>query len=163
MSTTLPRLVRNKEIMLRALEGQSPEAIAELYDLEPQTIKNILNSPLVQQEMLRLQGELARDIVGKVKARSHEALETVTDTMRGEIHSKLRLDAARDLLDRNPDLQPKRDEGLSAIGAGMGEWLVRELAKKRNEREAANDGATDITPEGASPGPLQPPTDPSEG
>ena len=163
MSATLPRLVRNKEIMLRALEGQSPEAIAELYELEPQTIKNILNSPLVQQEMLRLQGEMGKDIVAKVKARSHEALETVTDVMRGEVHSKLRFEAAKDLLDRNPDLQPKKDEGLSAIGAGMGEWLVRELAKKRNEREAANDGATDITPEGTSPSALQPPTDPSEG
>ena len=161
MSATLPRAVRNKEILLRSLEGQTPEAIAELYDLEPQTIKNIQNSPLVQQEMLRLQGEMGKDIVAKVKARSHEALETVTDTMRGEVSSELRFKAAKDLLDRNPDLQPEKDEALGAIGAGMGEWLVRELAKRRNEKDANE--STDITPEGANQSSLQPPTDPSEG
>jgi hypothetical protein len=78
---------------------------------------------------------MAKDITAKVKARSHEALETVTDTMRGEVSSELRFKAAKDLLDRNPDLQPKRDEGLGAIGAGMAEYIIRELARKRKEDE----------------------------
>lgn len=131
---SLPRPVRNKDIMLRALAGHSPEAIAELYDLEPGTIRGILNSDLVKAEMQRLQGEMAKEIQAKVIARSHEALETVTDVMRGDVGSELRFKAATKILDFNPELQPKRGEdALGAIGAGMGEYIIRELAKRKRE------------------------------
>lgn len=139
VSTPLPRVVRNRDIMLRALEGQSSEAIAQLYDLTPETISRILESPLVQDELQRLQGELNKDLVSKVKARSHEALETVTDVMRGEVGSELRFKAAKDILDRNPELQPKQQDLAGAIGAGMGEFIVREFARMRSERREGKD------------------------
>lgn len=135
MIATLPRIVRNKEIMLRFLEGQSLETIAEITDLEPQTVRNILNSDTIKPELLRLQGELGKDIVQKVKARSHAALETVTDVMNGELFSELRFKAASKLLDLNPDLKPKQDEVAGAIGAGLGEYIIRELAKRKKESE----------------------------
>lgn len=139
-TTLLPRVVRNRDIMLRTLEGQTPETIADLYELELQTIKNILASPLVKDELVRLKGEMAKDIVEKVKERSHKALEVVSDTMDGELNSELRFKAAKDMLDRNPDLQPKKDSGLGELGQGIGEAIIRELARKRAEREPRDVG-----------------------
>lgn len=130
----VPRQVRNKDIMLRKLEGRSNEAIAELYDLDPTTIKNILSSPLVAEEMLHLQGQRALDIVTQLKARSSEALETVTDTMRGDINSELRFKASSKILDLNPDLHPK-DSGMKDFGEGLGESIIRELARRKREGE----------------------------
>lgn len=140
MIAALPRIVRNKEIMLRSLEGQSLEAIAEVTNLEPQAIRNILNSDAIKPELLRLQGELGKDIVQKVKARSHAALETVTDVMNGELFSELRFKAASKLLDLNPDLKPKQDDVAGAIGAGLGEYIIRELAKRKRESEEERNG-----------------------
>ena len=174
----VPRAVRNKDIMLRALEGYTPAAIAELYGFEtPQTVKNILSSPLVVDEMLRLQGERAKDIVQQVKARGSEALETVVDTMRGELNSELRFKSASKVLDLNPDLQPKRGEdALGAIGGGMGEYIIRELAKRKRDSEVIDATGNRVESEGetaalvplaqlgddsgSGPGAEQPPSNP---
>ena len=135
VASAMPRLVRNKEIMLRALDGQSAGVIAEATGLAEGTIRGILNSDLVKAEMQRLQGEMGKDLVQKVKARSHFALETVTDVMNGELVSELRFKAASKVLDLNPELKPQKDDVAGALGAGLGEYLIRELAKRGRERE----------------------------
>lgn len=138
MALPLPRPYRNKEIMLRALEGASVEVIADAVDLSVETVRGILNSQLVKDEIARLQNLRAQEINQTIKQKSFEALETVTDTMRGELSSELRFKAAKDILDRNLDLKPK-DSALRDLGEGVGESILRMLARKRAEQEEANE------------------------
>lgn len=135
-----PLNFRNKEIIMRALEGQTAEMIAGVFDLEVSTVQGILNSPLVKQEMERLQAVLHQDTMEKIKQRSGEALEVVTDVMRGEVGSELRFKAARDILDRNLELKPKTD-GAKEFGEGLGESIIRALARKKAEGEDARTGS----------------------
>lgn len=152
MAIPQPRNSRNREILLRTLEGQTPEEIALVYDLEPSTIKGILNSPMVQTHMARLQEELGKEILTKVRFRSHEALDTITDSMRGDINSELRFKAAKEILDRNPELKAEKDGGLKELGAGMGEAIIRALQQQRNQQKEPLDVGTGTESRGSGEG-----------
>lgn len=127
--------VRNRDIMLRWLEGQTPEEIAAEKRLTPATISNIIRRPEVIAEIQRL-SELSNDryLQERVDILVIEALDKVRDTMRGVSTSELQFKAAKDLLDRSPILKAKTTGDLGELGAGIGEAIVNGLAKIESER-----------------------------
>jgi transposase len=129
--TELPSKIvpRNRLIMMRYLEGQQIEAIAEIYGLQVSTVRQILNSPLVKQEMTKI----AETVGTRIANLSDEAIDLVRDTMRGQNNSELRFKAANSLLDRNPELKPKSD--VQSMAEGLGEGLIRALGKQIRESE----------------------------
>jgi hypothetical protein len=122
---------RNRLILLRYLEGQSAEVIAAHFGLQPGTISGIINSPLVRQEM----EQISQNATGRIQNLTDEALDLVRDTMRGDSGSELRFKAANSLLDRNPELNPKRDSGIGELAAGLGEGIIRAIGKQLREME----------------------------
>lgn len=125
-----PRQSRNRLIMCRWMEGQSVEQIALAVGLEAQTVRGILHSPLVKQEMAKM----SQGVVERVETLADEAIDTVRDTMRGQVMSELRFKAAKDLLDRNRELNPKVVQPTAA--EGLGEAIIRALTKQAQEKEA---------------------------
>ena len=132
MSENLPskQLPRNRLILLRFVEGQSVEEIAEYFELQPGTIHGILNSPLVRQEIERL----SHNAVERVSNLTDEALDLVKDTMRGKVGSELRFKAATRILDYNPELNPKKSEARDLV-EGLGEGMIRAISKQIREME----------------------------
>jgi len=120
--------------MLRAVEGQSAESIADYYNLPPEQIKQILSSPLIKQQMLEIQTRLHQPALDSIKEAAGEAVDTIKDVMKGEITSELRLKAAKSLLDYNPELQ-KQDTSPRELGEGIGEAIIRELARQKNKAQ----------------------------
>src|SRR3990167_6002965 len=124
------QLPRNRLIMLRFVEGQSVEEIAEYFDLQSGTIRGILNSPLVRQEIERL----SYNAVERVSNLTDEALDLVKDTMRGKVGSELRFKAATRILDYNSELNPKKSEARDLV-EGLGEGMIRAISKQIREME----------------------------
>lgn len=146
---------RNRLIMLRFLEGQKVEDIALYFELQPSTINGILNSPLVRQEMEAM-SERATERVANL---TDEALDKVRDTMRGKSNSELQYKAANSLLDRNPELNPKKDSSAKEMMEGLGEGMIRAIGKQLREMERPN-GSDDK--QGVSSSPILEVADTSE-
>ena len=135
------RYPRNRDIMLRFLEGQDPKEIAAYYELHPQTIHNILSSPLIQQELFTITSKADEKIRDRIARLGTEALDTVRDVMRGktklpELHpmdvpvsTELRLKAALEVLERHPELE-KKSSSAEEAAQGLGEAIIRELARR---------------------------------
>lgn len=134
-------LPRNRQIMLRFVEGQSVEAIAEYFELQPSTINGILNSPLVRQEMEKL----THSSVERITNLADEAVDLVRDTMRGSVGSELRFKAATRILDYNPELNPKKSEARDLV-EGLGEGMIRAIGRQLREMEKPNEIPTDNSP-----------------
>ena len=131
---------RNRLVMLRYLEAQSVEDIAMAMGMEVESVYSILRRPEVREEMEKLsQGAVAR-----VANLADEAIDKVRDTMRGVSNSELQLKAAKELLDRNVELNPKRDSGVKEMAEGLGEGLIRAIGKEIRERERPLDAAVDL-------------------
>ena len=116
--------------MLRFLEGQSVETIASYFELQTSTISAILNSPMVRQEM----DQMTHTATERIANLTDEAVDLVRDTMRGEVGSELRFKAAKDLLDRNRELNPK-GETAKEMMEGLGEGMIRAISKQLREME----------------------------
>ena len=125
---------RNRLVMLRFLEGQTIEAIALHFQLQPSTISSILNSPMVRQEM----EQMSHTATERIANLTDEAVDLVRDTMRGEINSELRFKAATRLLDYNPELNPKKSD-MKDFGEGLGESMIRAIHKQLRETERPNE------------------------
>lgn len=138
--------VRNRDVMLRWLEGQSPSEIAVEKQLAPATVASILRRPEVLREIQRL-SELSNEkyLQERVDALVIEALDKVRDTMRGVNGSELQFKAAKDLLDRSPVLKAKTDGALGELGAGIGEAIVNRLAQIESEK-ARRASEIDVSP-----------------
>lgn len=142
-----PHFVRNRDVMLRFLEGQSIEAIALDLQLEAKQVKAILRRMPVKQEVQRLAG-LANDryVQERVDTLSIEALDLVRDTMRGINISEMRFKAAKQVLDLNPLLKvSERVSDIKELGAGLGEAIITRLAQLESSKAAAAQ-EIDITP-----------------
>ena len=137
-----PKASRNRLIMLRFLEGQTIEEIAEYFQLQPSTISGILNSPLVKQEMDSLSAKMAVSVVERVSSLSDEAIDVVKDTMRGKLSSELKFKAANSLLDRNPELSVKKGSDAQELMAGLGEGMIKAISKQIREIERENEDRT---------------------
>lgn len=120
---------RNRSIMLRFLEGQDPQEISSYYGLEVATIRGILNSPLIQQELLSITSKADEKLRDRIARLGTEAVDVVRDTLRGVNGSELKLKAARELLDRHPEFERKQS-GADEAMAGFGESIIRELARR---------------------------------
>ena len=139
-----PHFVRNRDVMLRFLEGQSPENIAVDLRLEVKQVRAILRRQPIKAEIQRLAG-LANDryVQERVDTLSIEALDVVRDTMRGVNFNELRFKAAKEILDKNPLLKAnQREDAAHALGAGLGEAIITRLA----QLEAGKSQEIDITP-----------------
>jgi hypothetical protein len=123
------RYPRNRDIMLRFLEGQEPSEIADYYGLGIETIRNILSSPLIQQELLSITSKADEKLRDRIARLGTEAVDMVRDTLRGKNTNELKLKAAKELLDRNPEFDKKIDSATEAA-AGLGEAIIRELARR---------------------------------
>lgn len=140
------RFVRDRDVMLRYLEGQSIDDIAGALFLEPKRVKQILSHKYVREEMQRL-ATLANDryVIERIDTLTIEALDKIRDTLRGANQSELQFKAAKEILDKNPLLKQKQgDETLRELGAGLGEAIITRLAQQDAERQAA---AIDVTPQ----------------
>jgi hypothetical protein len=126
-----PHFTRNRDVMLRFLEGQSVQQIALDKQLTAANVKAILRTQPVKAEIHRLAG-LANDryIQERVDMLTIEALDTVRDTMRGENANELRFKAAKEILERSPILKAKEQGFAGAVGAGIGEAIIRHLAQE---------------------------------
>ena len=121
---------RNRLILLRYLEGQKAEEIAEYFELQVSTINWILNSPMVRLEMEKV----SQGAVGRIQNLTDEAIDVVKDSMRGKSSSELRFKAATKLLDYNPELNPKKSE-MTDFGVGLGEGMIKAISKQLREME----------------------------
>jgi carbamoylphosphate synthase small subunit len=140
-----PHFTRNRDVMLRFLEGQSIPQIAADKGLDEKQVKAILRRQPLKAEIHRLAG-LANDryIQERVDMLTIEALDTVRDTMRGENSNELRFKAASKVLDHSPILKAKEQTALGAIGSGIGEAIIRHLAKEDADAARVRQ-ATNIT------------------
>ena len=140
---------RNRGILLRWLEGQSPEEIMQSMSVDRRTIDKVLRLKAVKQEIRRLT-QLTTDeyIKDRVARMAEEALDTLRDTMRGRNASELRFKAAKELLDKVPALRaPTGSDTLAgAIGQGLGEAIITRLAQLEGEAKAQQREAIDVTP-----------------
>jgi len=116
---------RNREIMLRYLENQEVEDIAEHYNVSVEVVKRILNETNIKGEIERLR-KLTNEqfIEERVKGLGEEAVDTIRDTMR-YAGGELKFKAAKDLLDRHPVFRNK-DENKD-FEKGLGEAVIRRL------------------------------------
>lgn len=147
-----PHFVRNRDCMLRFLEGQSVDQIAFDLRLDPKQVKAILRRQPIKQEVQRLAG-LANDryVQERIDSLSIEALDIVRSTMRGENYSELRFKAAKEVLDKNPLLKANTaGAGLKELGEGLGEAIITRLAQLESEKQRQAE-EVDITPEAGKP------------
>ena len=129
------KLPRNREMLYRYLEGQTLEDIADYFDITVGTVRYNLSLPVMQEEMDRLIKLVDQNgVIERLKNLSPEALDTVRDTMRGANKSELKLKAASQVLDRNPDLAIKKDRS-EELAQGLGESLIRAIGKRLIEKE----------------------------
>lgn len=124
------RVPRNRIMMLQYVEGKSIEEIAAHFSLEVSTVRGVLNSPLVRQEMEKL----THTSVERITNLADEAVDLVRDTMRGTVGSELRFKAATRILDYNPELNPKKSEARDLV-EGLGEGMIRAIGKQLREME----------------------------
>lgn len=120
---------RNRDVMLRFLEGQEIEEIAEYYGLTPNTIHGVLSSPLIQQEMLTITSKADEKLRDRIARLGSEAVDVLRDTMRGRNGNELKLKAAKELLDRHPEFE-KKSSLADEAAQGLGESIIRELARR---------------------------------
>jgi len=161
---------RNRGVMLRWLEGQSIEDIANRLHLPVERVQRVLKLRAVKEEITRLQ-QLTNDewVKDRIATLAHEAIDTVRDVMRGEITNELRFKAAKELLDKTPVLRPPKDGIGKAIGEGIGDAIINRLAQLEGEhrdREAKDTIETSFSEvEDTTPSTLRPEPDeiPSSG
>ena len=141
-----PHFVRNRDCMLRFLEGQSVEQIAKDLRLDAKQIKAILRRQPIKQEIQRLAG-LANDryVQERIDSLSIEALDIIRDTARGHQFSELRYKAAAKILDLNPLLRANPKSELEQLGVGLGEAIITRLAQLESEK-ARQAEEVDVTP-----------------
>jgi hypothetical protein len=142
-----PHFVRNRDVMLRFLEGQSVKDIAFDLRLDPKQVKAILKRSPIKAEVARLAG-LANDryVTERIDSLTIEAIDLVRDTMRGSVRDELRFKAAKELLDKNPLLKVQdRSEAARALGEGLGEAIITRLAQLESEK-ASKAEEIDVTP-----------------
>lgn len=125
-----PHFVRNRDVLLRFLEGQAIPDIAMDLGLQPSQIKAILRKQPIKQEIQRLAG-LANDryVQERIDSLTIEALDVVRDTMRGKNFNELRFKAAKELLAKNPLLGSAQTDAARELGLGLGEAIINRLAK----------------------------------
>lgn len=138
---------RNRSVLLRYMEGQSIEQIAQVVHLPVEKVRAVLQLRAVKQEILRL-GQLTNDewLKDRLTGLAQEALDVIRDTMRGEQSSDLRYKAAAALLDKNPVLRAATQGSLSKeLGVGIGEAIINRLAELEGAARAQAD-EIDVTP-----------------
>lgn len=128
----LERIFRNRDLMIRFMEGESVEDLATRYDLSETTVVGVLSSPMIQEEMRKL-AELA-GVPERIVNLSMQALDTIRDTMQGKSTSELRFKAAKDLLDRNPDARGDKQTNEGKFAQGLGESIIAAICKKQMEK-----------------------------
>lgn len=143
--------VRNKDVMLRFLEGQSLEDIAAAKQITLGQVKGILRRSDIKGEIQRL-AMLANDryIQERVDGLTIEALDMVRDTMRGVNFSELRFKAAKEMLDKSPILRQKADGALDEVGRGIGEAIITRLAQLESEKARVQHEEAQVIAEGSS-------------
>jgi len=108
-SNTPPKKLNDKHALVAylALAGATNVEIAASLDYHPNRVAAIRDSPLFKTLLTKLQGDLRQRTVGSVIDKiiaegpgSVNVLVELRDHAEGEM---VRLNAARDLLDRNPD------------------------------------------------------------
>ena len=135
---------RNREMILRFVEGQSIPDIARYYGLGEAQVRLIVRSPLAQQMIEKYVGQSVRD---RLEGLTGEAVDTVRDIMRGKrrqleleageipVATEHVLKASSTILDRSS--LGKRDEGSAA--EGLGESIIRAISKRINEKAGVSD------------------------
>ncbi len=136
---------RARGVMLRWLEGQSVEDIANRLHLTVERVQRVLKLRAVKAEITRLQ-QLTNDewVKDRVASMAHEALDTVRAVMRGETTSELQYKAAKTVLDLTPALRPPKDGIGKEIGAGIGDAIINALARLDGRQSEI-----DVTPQEA--------------
>ncbi len=120
---------RDRQVMLRYVEGQSVADIGVALGLTPAQVRYSLSKPAVAIEITRLmQLDSNRVFETRVAGLAEEALDVARDTMRGTQLSDMRWKAAKDLLDRHPS-QRREVARQGAGSAAMGDAIIKRLAE----------------------------------
>lgn len=153
---SLPRLmepehfVRDREVMLRYIEGQPLKDIAQAKGLEVAQVKAILKKRAIKQEIGRLAAVTNEKwLAERIEALSSEALDTLRDTMRGENISELKFKAAKEIIAVNPLLKAKPESNplMKELGEGIGEAIIQRLTKMdAASRQDTAPTEIDVTP-----------------
>lgn len=115
-----------RDILFRYLEMQTKESIAETYHTDVRTINVILADPEIREEQKRVMGLLTQNIAQRLNVLAAPAIDTMRDTMRGENESKLKLDAAKAVIENASDFQKKAE----SIGEGdMAAQILQQIGK----------------------------------
>lgn len=121
---------RDRQVMLRYIEGQTQAEIALALAVSPTTVSNVLAKPNVRQEISRLMSlDTARVFETRVAGLADEALDVARDTMRGQQVSDMRWKAAKDLLDRHPSQRRETAQVARGGSAAMGDAIIKRLAE----------------------------------
>ena len=97
----------HRKMVRLAAAGLKPGEIAKITGFTPGQISRILGSPMFQVELQRLEAKgeiLAIDIREDIQKMAETAIDVLDETLNMEVDNrfdrKLRLDAAKDILDR---------------------------------------------------------------
>lgn len=121
---------RDRQVMLRYIEGQSKGDIATALYVEPAAITRILAKPQVREEIARLMAlDSNRVFETRVAGLADEALDVARETMRGKQLSEMRWKAAKDLLDRHPSQRRETAQAQRGGSAAMGDAIIKRLAE----------------------------------
>ena len=103
-----------RDILYRYLELESKEDIADRYHTDVRTINVILADPEIREEQKRVMALMSQNVAERLNVLGAAAVDTVRDTMRGENESKLKLEAAKAVIDSATGFAKKPPEGGEA-------------------------------------------------
>jgi hypothetical protein len=103
-----------RDILYRYLELEPKDEIADRYHTDVRTINVILADPEIREEHKRMMGLMSQNVAERLNVLGAAAVDTVRDTMQGKQESKLKLEAAKTVIDSATNFAKKPAEGAEA-------------------------------------------------
>jgi len=126
---------RHHEIVRMTLLGMSPTHIAEKLHITNQTVSNTLNSKIVRDKLQILRAERdasSVDVASAIKNLAPKCIEAIDGILTREgVSDAVRLNAAKDILDRNGHAAPKVIQTQNIHGVFSKEDLIEMKANAR--------------------------------
>ena len=150
---------QHRNIIQLAFNGYKRNEIAEQLDIAPQTVSNVLNSPLGKAYLNGLSDKIKEttiDVRRELVSMNKDALNTLKEllTPKAKIPASVKLGAAKDILDRtgykptdkidiDHTFSHKTDEELEAEIAALEESITKGQGIKTEEQSIDLPGANE--------------------
>lgn len=121
-----------RDILYRFLELESKSEIADRYHTDVRTINVILADPDIREEHKRMMNLMSQSAAERLNALGPMAVDTVRDTMQGKQDSKLKLEAAKAVIDSATNFAKKADpnDGAGDLAAKVIAQIAQNAAIK---------------------------------